>query len=279
MAQISLIIAVYNRPEVLRLVLASVARQSYCDLEVIIADDGSGPEVKKVVEEAKRQFSFPIKHLWQDDLGWRKNAILNKAIQSSTADYLVFIDGDCIVAKHFLRDHWQEREQGKALLGRRVEMSERWTNSISVEDVKNGRFQRFGFAELLDGLKGKAVRLEDGVRVSNPVLRKLMPRALYTILGSNFSVHRSDMLVINGFDELYDGPGLGEDSDIQYRLSLIGVTGKSLRNLAIEFHMYHPRTKPSGKSVKRFDEVKRVGEARCKFGIKKPDAVQVQERI
>lgn len=245
MPQLSLIIAVYNRPEVLRFVLAACGRQSLTDFEIIIADDGSRAAIEDVVEESKERYRLPIIHLWHEDMGWRKNKMLNEAIRAANSEYLVFIDGDCVPAKDFLVDHWNEREARRVLLGRRVETSERWAKSLTVEKIETGTFEGIGLMELMDGIMGKASRLEDAIRIKNRLVRKFSLRNTVRILGSNFSVRKGDMVSINGFDEEYDGPGHGEDSDVQYRLSLIGVTGKSLRNLAIQFHVYHPRTQIS----------------------------------
>ncbi len=264
---LSLIISVYNREEVLRLVLAAVQRQTFKKYEVIIADDGSGPAVKDVVDEARAEYGLSITHLWQEDIGWRKNRILNSAIRAAGSPYLVFIDGDCLPGKDFLRDHFGEREDGKVLLGRRVEMSKRWAEKLTLVRVMSGRFERIGILELFDGAMGKALRIEDGIRIASPSVRELIRRKSMTILGSNFSLHKKDLVAINGFDETYEAPGLGEDSDIQYRLSLIGVTGKSLRNLAVQYHVYHPRTKPSENSVRRFEEVRSIGDPICRVGL------------
>jgi hypothetical protein len=87
------------------------------------------------------------------------------------------------------------------------------------------------------------------------------------MLGSNFSVAKADLEAINGFDELYDGPGCGEDSDVQYRLSLAGVIGKSLRNLAVQYHIYHPARKVSDTCWDRFAMVKNTLEPRCRIGL------------
>ena len=146
-------------------------------------------------------------------------------------------------------------------------MSERWANSLTMGKIRNGRFERIRLPELLDGVKGKALRLEDGVRIRDKFLRRISLRKSGRILGSNFSLHKEDIVAINGFDEGYDGPGHGEDSDVQYRLSLIGVTGKSLRNLAIQYHVYHSRTTPSENSLRRFEEVRKSGDPRCKSGL------------
>ena len=268
---LSLIISVYNREEVLRLVLAAVQRQSFRRFEVIVADDGSGPAVKDVVDESRAEYGLSITHLWQEDAGWRKNRILNSAVRASCSSYLVFIDGDCLPGKDFLLDHYTEREDGKVLLGRRVEMSKRWAGKLTLAKVMSGRFERIGIPELLDGALGKALRIEDGIRITSPSIRELIGRKSATILGSNFSLPKKDLVAINGFDETYDGPGHGEDSDIQYRLSLIGVTGKSLRNLAVQYHVYHPRTEPSERSLRRFEEVKRSGDPTCRVGLERFD--------
>lgn len=267
--KLSLVIAVYSKPENLRLVLAACGRQSFTDFEIIIADDGSGPAIKTVVKEAQGLYSFPISHLWHEDKGWQKNVMLNNGIRSAKADHIVFIDGDCLPGKDFMLDHWNEREPNKVLLGRRVETSERWSQALTLERVTSGDFERYGVDEWIDGFRGKSLRVEDGIRMPSRLVRTLLLRNVRGMLGSNFSAAKADLVAINGFDELYDGPGCGEDSDVQYRLSLIGVTGKSLRNLAIQYHIWHPLTKVSDACWDRFEMVKKTGEARCKVGLEK----------
>ncbi len=266
---ISLIIAVYNKPETLRLVLAACTRQSKTDFEVIIADDGSGAAVADVVKETKAQYPFPIKHLWHEDQGWRKNTMLNNAIRASSTEYLVFIDGDCLPSRLFLQDHYLEREPKTVLLGRRVETSKRWSDALTLDSITSGSFEKYGWNEWKDGLRGDALRIEDGIRMPGRFVRTLLLRTVRGMLGSNFSAWKSDLIAINGFDELYNGPGCGEDSDLQYRLSLIGVIGKSLRNLAIQYHVHHPLTRVSDACWDRFEAVKKTREPRCTHGIER----------
>jgi glycosyltransferase involved in cell wall biosynthesis len=266
---LSLIIAVYNKPENLRLVLAACARQSMSDFDVIVADDGSGSPIRDAVAEAQQKYSFPITHLWHEDRGWHKNVMLNSGIRTSRAEYLVFIDGDCIPSKHFLLDHWNERAPKRVLLGRRVETSERWSKGLTQSSIQSGTFERLGWAEIVDGLRGESLRVEDGIRIPSAMVRKLLLRNVRGMLGSNFSAWKSDLVAVNGFDELYDGPGCGEDSDLQYRLSLIGVNGKSLRNLAVQYHIWHPTTKTSDSCWDRFEMVKKRAEPWCTNGLMK----------
>lgn len=264
---LSLVIAVYNKPAALRLVTAALARQSFRDFEVIIADDGSGPAVADVVSWAQSGLPFPLQHLWHDDNGWRKNTMLNNAIRASRSDYLVFIDGDCLSSRHFLLDHWNERMPARVLLGRRVETSRRWSESLTLERVESGAFERLGWKEIMDGLAGRSLRVEDGLRMKHRWVRTLLLRNVRGMLGSNFSAWKRDLLAVNGFDELYDGPGCGEDSDIQFRLSLAGVTGKSIRNLAIQYHLWHPATRVSDACWDRFEMIKRTSDPRCINGL------------
>jgi len=266
---LSLIIAVYNRSDNLRLILAAYNRQTFKDFEVIIADDGSGPDIEAVVDEAKKKYEFQIKHIWHEDKGWRKNIMLNKAIRASDSDYLVFTDGDCIPHRRFLEDHFSEREDRKVLCGRRVEMSERWSGQLTVEHILSGAHEQIGLAELWDVIIGKAVNIEEGLRFNSKILSSAFHRKVRGILGSNFSIHKKDIEDINGFDELYNGPGCGEDSDIQFRLGLIGIECKPLRHKGIQFHIHHPRAAASQACIQRFEEMKRKGEFRCKYGLSK----------
>ncbi len=266
--QVSIIIAVYNKAQNLRCVLAALNRQSFKEFEVIIADDGSGKEIADAVNEAKRQYPFRIKHLWHADKGWRKNTMLNYGIQESTTDYLIFIDGDCIPGKDFVCDHFFHRAYAKVLLGRRVEHGERWAKNLTLQNIDSGEFERYTFRDIIDALIGKSQRLEHGVRIPIGFLRTFTEKS-DGILGCNFSTFKEHLVAVNGFDEEYDGPGSGEDSDIFYRLSLIGVTGKSLRNLAIQYHVWHPLTKTSDRNYRRFLDMQRRNEVRCKNRLKK----------
>lgn len=149
-------------------------------------------------------------------------------------------------------------------------MSRRWSDELTLDLIVSGKYEQLGWREFTESLRGDLFRFEDGIRLPSPILRTLLLRNVTGMLGCNFSVAKRHMEAINGFDELYDGPGCGEDSDIQHRLSLIGVKGKSLRNLAIQFHVYHPRTKTSQASWDRFHHVvKKSTNPRCSAGLVK----------
>lgn len=264
---LSLMIAVYNKPDNLRLITAALNHQTFKDFEAIVAEDGTSPEIAEVVKEAAQKYSYPIKHLCQKDWGWRKNIILNKAICASEADYLVFIDGDTIPHHCFLEDHFSEREEGKILCGRRVEMSERWSKSLTLDSINSGHYEHIGLLRVWENITHRTRHIGEGVHLKSSLLRHILHHQQRGLIGSNFSLYKKDIKSINGFDELYDGPGLGEDSDIEFRLKLIGVVCKPLRHKGIQFHIYHPKTFGSKVCLERFEKVKQRNNPWCEYGL------------
>lgn len=101
MPKVTLIIPFYNKLDKLNLVFAALERQTFRDFEVIIADDGSKKDVVNALNDLIRKTSFPVNHVWHEDVGWRKNVILNSAVRVAKADYLVFLDGDCVPSDTF----------------------------------------------------------------------------------------------------------------------------------------------------------------------------------
>lgn len=267
---ITLVIAVYNAVKYLELIFAALGRQTMKDFEVIVADDGSGPAIADLIGRTRPAVSFPIRHLWQNDQGFRKNMMLNKAIEAARNDYLVFIDGDCLPHRHFLRDHWTYRVPRGVLCGRRVNLSKGITDRLTVADITGGRFERPSLRLLLDGMLARSSYLEESVRITNPVIRKILHPGETRLLGCNFSVARSDIEAINGFDEDYRSPGLGEDSDIAYRFRLNGAELVNLRYLAILFHLFHPATAVGAENNVLFERMVRRNHPVCLNGIRKP---------
>src|SRR5690554_2143218 len=102
---ISVIITTYNQPEWLEKVLWGCAVQTFPHFEIIIADDGSGPETREAIERMRSQLPMPLRHVWHEDRGFRKCEILNRAIAAASGDYLIFLDGDCIPRRDFVDVH------------------------------------------------------------------------------------------------------------------------------------------------------------------------------
>ncbi|NBV00752.1 MAG: glycosyltransferase, partial [Burkholderiaceae bacterium] len=121
---ISVLLATYNWPEALQLCLNSLREQTDLDFEIIITDDGSGESTRALIEKEQLDFPVPIKHLWQEDIGFRKSLILNQGIAAAQGDYLVFLDGDCIVQNDFIAQHRRLAEPHCLVTGSRILTSE-----------------------------------------------------------------------------------------------------------------------------------------------------------
>jgi glycosyltransferase involved in cell wall biosynthesis len=266
---LTLVVAVYNAARYLELIFEALRRQSMKDFEIIIADDGSGSGIRAVVDGAKNAGDLTITHLWHEDSGFRKNAMLNKAIEVAQTDYLTFIDGDCLPHRHFLADHASRRSVNAVLCGRRVNLGPQMTEQLTTTSVAKGAHEKVTLALLLDGARSRSTNLEDAIRVGSDALRTRIPRNRARILGCNFSVHKALLEKINGFDEDYQAPGLGEDTDIAYRLELIGAHLVSLRYLAVLYHLYHPQTIIGDVNRRLFDKVVEQRRAVCPNGLRK----------
>ena len=264
----SVIISVYNRFDYLQLVFAGLERQSLWDFEVVIADDGSDEKFVAQLNKLIPDLSFPVIHVYQENKGFRKNKILNKAVLAANSDYLVFIDGDCIPHSEFLNEHSRYRQKYVCLTGRRVNLSDKITNQLSPKLVKTGYLEKNTLKLVVDGLFGKSFDVEKGFYVKSISLRRMLNKKVRGLLGCNFSVYKEDLLRINGFDERYEAPSLGEDSDIQYRLELTGIRIKSLNNIAVQYHLYHELQARPQKNLDLFNKVKASGLSFPPFGIK-----------
>lgn len=267
---VSLIISFYNKIDYLRRILAALERQTFKDFEVIIADDGSTTEVVEAIAEIRRKSPIPIQHVWHEDIGFRKTTILNKAIVSSRGDYLIFIDGDCIPHHRFVEEHYQNREASVVLAGRRANISKKLADLLTEENIRAGIMEKgFVWKVLLDGIFGKSTHTIKGAFVANGHLRRFLNRKVTGVLGSNFSIHKKDMLAINGFDERYKAPAVGEDTDIEARLRWNNVKVRMIKNMAVQFHFDHPKLKRSQVNEDIFKEVLREKKAFTPFGINK----------
>jgi glycosyltransferase involved in cell wall biosynthesis len=269
MPKTSIIISFYNKIDFLKLVLAGFERQSFNDFEILIADDGSKREYSEEIENIAKSTGLQIKHIWQNDSGFRKNKIMNKAIIESTSDYLIFIDGDCIPHREFINEHYENREIGVCLTGRRVNLSEYISKKLTPEKIRDGYLAKRIIKLIYDGIFGQSTYVEKGIYFKSVLIRKILNKKYRGIVGCNFSLYKEDILRINGFDERYEAPSVGEDTDIQYRLELLGVKIKSINNIAIQYHLYHNLLPRPDKNLKLFDTVKSSGDYFTPFGIEK----------
>ncbi|HUI92890.1 MAG TPA: glycosyltransferase [Chitinivibrionales bacterium] len=231
---VSVIIAVYNKPEFLEKVFLSLVNQTFSNFEILVADDGSGPEIAECIARYARKFVRPVRHVRHGHDGFRKTVIANKAAGAATAEYLVFIDGDCVLHKKFLQSHFRHRARRTALGGRRV-MLDKWiTETMTNEDVSTGRFEKpwFWWNHCERGDRKHGLHVPGLFALSN------LGKKGYSFYGSNYSLYKEDFCAVNGYDESIVGRGI-EDDNLRERLKLNGVAVRSVTREAVQFHLFH----------------------------------------
>ncbi|MGX9986758.1 glycosyltransferase family 2 protein [Soonwooa purpurea] len=224
----ALLISTYNWPSALDKVLESVQAQIVLPNEILIADDGSTQETKGLIEQWKLKSKVKISHFWQEDDGFRKTIIMNKAIAGTTADYIIQIDGDIILSRNFVKDHIHESKKSFFLNGSRALIPE-------VETKKILETKNLDMKLVLSNLKNKinATRF--------PIVANFFRKDHYksdNVKGCNFSFWRKDFIAVNGYNNDMSGWG-HEDIELAARLNNYGIKQRRLKMRAICYHLHH----------------------------------------
>lgn len=231
----TLIVTTYDWPAALDLTLKSIARQSVLPDEVIVADDGSGPETARVVQRWRGKLQAPLTHLWQPHEGFQLARSRNRAIAAAKGEYLIIVDGDMVLHRHFIADHLSAARPSSFIQGVR----------LLTEPAAAERMLREGSLDLSF--------FSSGIRRRRHAVRSLLlSRILFrrrvgqsAIRGCNQAYWKSDLLRVNGFNEAFMGWGR-EDNEIAARLYNIGVCRRNLKFQALAIHLHHPPRHPQG---------------------------------
>jgi glycosyltransferase involved in cell wall biosynthesis len=236
--EISVIFSTYNSEEWLEKVILGFSVQTFRNFEIIIADDGSREATKNLIDKLRAEIDIPIIHVWQEDNGFQKSQILNKAILASTSDYLIFTDGDCIPRKDFVEVHDKFREKGYFLSGGYFKLTMDISKLISKDDIINQRcfdlnwLKENGLPSSFKNIKFLASGL--GSKILNFVTPT---NASWN--GHNSSGWKQDLMEVNGFNqEMQYG---GQDRELGERLFNKGLKSKQIRYSAICVHLDHKR--------------------------------------
>lgn len=234
----SLNISTYNWPSALKLCLQSVLSQKVLPDEVVIADDGSGPETKVVIDEFAASVSFPVIHVWHEDKGYCLPEIQNKAIVKSSGDYIIQIDGDCLLHPLFIADHLRLAKKNTFVCGTRSMINENFTNEL----LHKGNLS---FPLNTKGHLSKKFNAVYNVPLAalHYWFQRTRKNYLY-VKGCNMAFWKKDLLKVNGHNESFIGWGK-EDNDIALRLLNTGVRIRFAKFCTIQYHLHH---KDSGKS-------------------------------
>ena len=234
---ISILLATYNWPQALKLCLESLATQTDHHFEIIIADDGSTESTKQIIDAFQSTHSISITHLWQEDQGFRKTKILNQAIEAAKGDYLIFLDGDCLVQPDFVARHRELAQKGFLVTGSRVLLNEKLTQELLA--TSRWDFKLF-ISKLLE------YRLNGGInkywplkiKLGNGSWRDYKKFVWRRIKGCNMACWKTDAQAIDGFDETMTGWG-HEDADFVFRLQRHHIKRKSGSWSTEVLHLFH----------------------------------------
>ena len=235
---ISVVISTYNAEAWLEKVLYGFQYQDFKDFELVVADDGSRQATKDLIEQMRSVVSYPIVHVWQEDDGFQKSRILNKAVIASKAPYIVMTDGDCIPRKDFLSVHAAHMEPGYFLSGGYFMLPMNISKVITKEDIAHGNCFNISWLKNL-GLKNsfKNNKLRASGNVANFLNAVTPTNASWN--GHNASGYKSDIVKVNGFDERMQYGG--QDRELGERLFNLGLKSKQLRYSAVVVHLDHKR--------------------------------------
>jgi len=258
--KIALLISTYNWPEALNVVLKSLKVQTLLPHLVLIADDGSNKKTAILIKKFIEQLDLEVKHIWQENNGFRKSTILNKAIATTDAEYIIQIDGDCIMHSHYIEDHIAGAKRNSYLFGSRVNIKPKAVAMVLKKEI-------FKFPLFSAKIKNKSRNF----RLS--ILRnfyKEQNKFSSKTRGCNISYWRENFINVNGYDENIQGWGR-EDSEFVYRLLNNGVKGKRLRYGGIVYHIYHPKESKSMLEKNSIIERETIdtNKMRCSNGIDK----------
>jgi glycosyltransferase involved in cell wall biosynthesis len=234
---ISVIVATFNREDALDAVLRSLAGQEDRDFEVIVADDGSGPATRQLVQAWEARLGVRLIHVWHENRGFRLAEIRNRAILGCRGTLCIFIDGDCLARPNFVSVHRRLAEPGWFVAGNRVLLGRKLTERILTERL---RAEAWPFVAWVGTRRrGEINRLMPLISVPLGPLRKLDGRNWRRARGTNLAIRREDLLRVNGFDSAYSGWGR-EDSDLVVRLIRSRIRCKDGRFASGVLHLWHP---------------------------------------
>lgn len=263
---ISVIVTTYNRPDALDASLRALAHQTDNTFEIIVADDGSGPQTARLIESWRPRLPVPIRHVWHEHDDFRGGEIRNRGILQSAGRYCIFLDGDCLARADFISVHRWLAEPGWLVAGNRILLSQKLTETVLAGGLPA---ETWDFARLAhERLRGGINRCLPAIRLPLGPLRRLHSRAWEGAKTCNLAVARSDLDLIDGFDGRYSGWGL-EDSDLVVRLFHAGVRRKDGRFATGVLHLWHPEADRSSlaENSRCLDEVLAGSRIRAERGL------------
>lgn len=269
--RVSVIVPIYNRLEHFRAQFICLLNQKEKPHELIITDDGSREDILKYIGDLIEKADFTVKHVYQKDKGFRKTRALNNGVRNSTGDFLVFCDQDLVFGDDYIELVKKYGNEKEFLHFRPINLTELERNEfiVQIED------KEFNYSNYV-----KNLNKEYKMSVENTLKKDRIRRLLYKfrlrargvkLVGMSYAVSKRNYLLVNGYDEKYQGWGY-EDDDFGNRLYAAGITGKECKSKDIQLHLWHPVDPTKKKSANEeyyADQKKSIFEDKkyfCRYG-------------
>ena len=237
--KVSVIVAVYKDVEALELIIESLKNQTYKNFEVIIAEDGQDEKMQTFIKSIK---DLDIKHTTQEDIGVRKSKSQNNGIKTSSGEYLIFIDGDCILYSDFIEKHLKLSSPLNIISGRRVNLGPKYSSFLRNKNITSLWLEKNFTKKYFDISKDarEEKHTEEGFKIKpfsflHKILHLKYKKKDVSILGCNFSCYKQAMIDINGFDEELGNSAYASDTDLEWRFKALGCKIKSAKMLQMYF--------------------------------------------
>lgn len=189
----SIIIPVYNRPDEIEDLLASLAAQTCRNFEVVVVEDGSTVPCREVIEKYAQ--TIPVKYFFKPNEG--RSIARNYGMEHAEGDCFIFFDSDCVIpADYFEKLERMSAEEPFDCFGGPDAADASFT---PVQKAINHAMTSF---LTTGGIRGGKVRLE-----------KFAPRTF------NMGFTREVYDKVGGFREMFS-----EDIDMSTRIRLAGFS-------------------------------------------------------
>lgn len=252
--KISVIVSTYNSEEWLKKVLWGFNCQIFKDFEVVVADDGSGPKTRELLESMSKEVFYKIVHVWQEDDGFQKSRILNKAVVACRAPYIIMTDGDCIPREDFVEVHYINKEEGYFISGGYYMLPMNISKLITLKDIEQQHC--FNIQWLKE--QGVPKTFKNNKLTASGFISKLLNTFTPTNAswnGHNSSGWKKDIVNVNGFDERMQYGG--QDRELGERLFNFGIKSKQLRYSAVCVHLDHKRGYKTPESIAKNQSIRK----------------------
>jgi glycosyltransferase involved in cell wall biosynthesis len=225
MPDFSVIVPSYNRAAHLRRNLLSLAHQTYDHqrVEVVVIDDGSTDDTRRVVDDARQAYDLTIRYVYLHRPFYCNPALAwNVGIRRSTAETIVFQGADVIAAPNAL--------------------------DLFASYVADADAYAYVFANcyrihspMTEALLDHIPWTKDFARIEELFVSPFHHSA-YWHVPMLAAIHKVRLVEIGGFDESYTDPW-PEDEDCWVRLQARGVYAINCPDLWA-CHQWHPQQDP-----------------------------------